>query len=65
MLTEQQRKTARELRTERPPVLAGTNVILNGGARDRWYDKVIVTMRETSVASSDVWEFCDIAGVPD
>ncbi len=65
MLTEQQHKTARELRTERPPVIDGTNVIPQDGARKRWYDKVIVAMREGGVASVDVWDFCDIAGVPD
>jgi hypothetical protein len=65
MLTEQQRKTARELRTERPPVIEGTNVVLRDEARSRWYDKVIAAMHENSVASSDVCEFCDIAGVPD
>jgi hypothetical protein len=65
MLTEQQRKAARELRTERPPVIEGTNVIPHDGARIRWFDSVTVTMHESGVSSTDVWEFCDIAGVPD
>lgn len=64
-LTEAQRAAAIALKTERPAVIEGTNVIADDDERRAWYLKVRQRMKERNVSDMLVKEFCDLAGVPD
>ena len=65
VLTAEQRKAAKALGRQRPPVIAGTNVIPDNKQRAEWFDKVTAKMRELGLSGRATGEFCDIAGVPD
>lgn len=66
MLTETQVKAAQEMRTLRPAVIPGTNVIPDDAQRRAWYKQVTATMERVGISglSRDIEEFCNIAGVP-
>lgn len=65
ILTSEQRGAAHKLRRERPPVIPGSNVIVDSGQRSVWYDKVIETMKALGLKGRAIGAFCDVAGVPD
>jgi hypothetical protein len=64
-LSLSQRDAAVALRTQRPPVLEGTRVILDDQDRKAWYDAVYSEMERIELPKSLVNAFCDVAGVPD
>lgn len=66
VLNSAQRAAAEQMRRERPPVIEGTNTIIDDEARLRWYNKVVDEMTARNVVGHQmVAEFCDISGAPD
>lgn len=64
-LTQAQRIIAQQLRNVRPPVLYGTNAIIDDKQREKWYAAVSRALKQHDVRTMDRSAFCDIAGVPE
>jgi hypothetical protein len=66
MLTKNQTAAADALKASRPPVIPGTNAIINADACRGFYTRVNDAMKDLGIDTSQlVNEFCDRAGVPD
>jgi len=64
-LTINQKKAAKELRTQRPMCLPGTNAIISAKEARAWHDLVATAATGLDVTTDQLPAFCDLAGVAD
>jgi len=65
VLNEVQKSLALGLKDIRPPVIPGTNVIVNSEELLKYYVAVGAAINACGITGRGHAEFCDLAGIPD